>query len=292
MYTLKETWINNYGQLPAPDWDGKLICITLDADTILRCNATEGYSLHYSFTIVRQGSVKFMYNGHENTMHTNDFYIYSPGMPITIIEASSDYRSVCILIDEQTAMSIPMVRNLISIAYKPFMLLKSPKMTLQPEIAEKLASRIDEMIGYFNAPHTYKSQVLLQLFTVFILDIQNTLNLSNDGHQTSQRTEELFIVFLRLLPQYFIEHHDIAFYAGQLNISTAYLSRIVKHLTGRTVLDYINQLLAMEAGFLLKTTSLTVAQIADRLYFADTPSFSKFFSRMNKISPKEYRMKK
>jgi AraC-like DNA-binding protein len=32
-----------------------------------------------------------------------------------------------------------------------------------------------------------------------------------------------------------------------------------------------------------------ISQIADRLHFADTPSFSKFFSRMKGMSPREYR---
>lgn len=36
---------------------------------------------------------------------------------------------------------------------------------------------------------------------------------------------------------------------------------------------------------------LSVAQIADRLHFADTPSFSKFFSRLKGLSPREFRNK-
>jgi len=45
----------------------------------------------------------------------------------------------------------------------------------------------------------------------------------------------------------------------------------------------------MEATFLLKTSKLNINQIADQLRFADTPSFSKFFSRLNGMSPKDYR---
>jgi len=64
---------------------------------------------------------------------------------------------------------------------------------------------------------------------------------------------------------------------------------VVKQLTRRTVVDYINQLLAMEAAFLLATTSFTVSEIADRLHFADTASFSKFFLRMKGMSPRDFR---
>ena len=87
----------------------------------------------------------------------------------------------------------------------------------------------------------------------------------------------------------FAEHHDIAFYASALNISPVYLSRVVRQIAGRTVIDYINQHLLIEASYLLRTTSLSIAQIADQLHFADTPSFSKFFSRKKGVTPKEYR---
>ncbi len=292
MYTLKETWHYNYGKEPTSNWDGKMICIALDSQITFRANETEGHSLHYSFTIVTQGRLTFIYNGQEMTLLPNDLYIYSPGLPLTVLSATSDYQSLCILIDEQTALEIPAVRHLVSITYKPLALLKGPILSLSPDAANNLTNRMREMIAYFNSQHSYKSQILQQLFSVFILDVQNLLEVSTHPHQQPQRMEDLFIAFLHLLSEHFIEHHDIAFYAERLNISTSYLSRIVKQLTGRTVADYINQLLAMEAAFLLTTTSLTISQIADRLHFADVASFSKFFLRMKGKSPKEFRKRK
>ncbi|MCR5819168.1 MAG: AraC family transcriptional regulator [Prevotella sp.] len=289
MFTLRETWHHNYAHEPISDWDGKMICLALDAAITFKANETEGYSLHYSFTIVKRGSLTFVYNGRKITLMPNDLYIYSPGLPIKILFASNDYQSVAILIDEQSALEIPTVRHLVSIAYQPVALLDGPVISLPPEFASQLTDRISEMIVYFNNPHIYKLQVLQHLFSVFILDVQNILEIATTRPQLPQRVEELFISFLRLLPEHFVEHHDIAFYAGQLNISTTYLSRIVRQQTKRTVVDYINQLLVMEASFLLATTSLTVSQISDRLHFADIASFSKFFLRMKGMSPREFR---
>ena len=124
---------------------------------------------------------------------------------------------------------------------------------------------------------------------VFLLVLQNAQQRAIVHRQTPQRVEEIFIGFIRLLPRYFAEHHDIPFYADQLHISPVYLSRVVRQVTGRTVVDYINQMLLMEATFLLQTSQLSITQIADHLHFADTPSFSKFFSRLSGMSPKEYR---
>ncbi len=146
-----------------------------------------------------------------------------------------------------------------------------------------------EIIGYLHSDHIYKAKILQMLYAVFLLDVQSAQAKAISRRQVPQRIEEIFIGFIRLLPRHFAEHHDIAFYASALNISTVYLSRVVRQVSGRTVIDYINQHLLMEASYLLRTTSLSINQIAERLHFADSPSFSKFFSRKKGITPKEYR---
>ena len=130
------------------------------------------------------------------------------------------------------------------------------------------------------------------LYATFLLDMQNAQQHSITRHQIPLRIEEIFIGFIRLLPQHFAEHHDIAFYASRLHITPVYLSRVVRQATGRTVIDYINQMIVMEASFLLRTSPMSITQIAERLHFADTPSFSKFFLRMKGVNPRRYRMEK
>ncbi len=93
-----------------------------------------------------------------------------------------------------------------------------------------------------------------------------------------------------MLPRSFVKHHDIGYYASELHITTTYLSRVVKALSGRTVVSHINQLLVMEAVWMLQQPELSIEQISDRLNFASSSSFSKFFTRMKGISPKSYRV--
>ena len=63
----------------------------------------------------------------------------------------------------------------------------------------------------------------------------------------------------------------------------------MRQVSSRTVMEYIDQMLLMEASWLLQTTTLSVSQIADRLHFAETASFARFFRRMKGSTPKEYR---
>ena len=181
-----------------------------------------------------------------------------------------------------------------SLLCKPFESLGKPvpadfaKLSLSAEYHREIR-KMKEIIGYIHSDHIYKGEVLRMLYSIFLLDLQNAQQRAIVQRQTPQRVEEIFIGFIRLLPRHFAEHHDIPFYADQLHISPVYLSRVVRQVTGRTVVDYINQMLLMEASFLLQTSQLSITQIADHLHFADTPSFSKFFSRLNGMSPKEYR---
>ena len=91
------------------------------------------------------------------------------------------------------------------------------------------------------------------------------------------------------MPIHFAEHHDVAFYASGLCITPRYLSQIVRDISGRTVVDHINQMLLMESSYLLQQTSLPIADIAVRLHFSETASFTRFFTRMKGINPSEYR---
>ena len=291
MYTLKEGWIAMHGEMPTDDWDGKLYCDKTDADRTFLANKIQGYLAAYTFTLVIQGQLTIAYNGKELTFQANDLYFYSPGMSVTVLAASADYQGLCLLADENATIELTTVRDLVYIAYAPIVQLHEPKLTLPHAEALRLAEKMREIIGYLHSEHLYKTEVLRLLYAVFLLDVQNAQQRAIIHRQTSQRVEEIFIGFIRLLPQYFAEHHDIGFYASALNISSVYLSRVVRQVTGRTVVDYINQMIVMEALFLLRTSTMNITQIADRLHFADTPSFSKFFSRLKGVSPREYRTK-
>ena len=277
------------GSLPYENWEGKMLCLETDASITFRANKTQGFIAAYTFTLVIEGWLRLVYNGHEICLHADDLYIYSSGFPVTILQASDDYRGICLLADEIMTIDSPMVRDLVHIAYRPFVQLHEPLLHLPRHLAEQLADKMREIIIYLNSDYIYKEKMLSMLYAVFLLELQNAQELTISTRQVSQRVEEIFFGFMRLLPKHFQEHHDIGFYASRLNISPVYLSRIVRQVAGCSVLDYIKQILVMEAAFLLDNTQLSIAQIAQCLYFADTTSFSKFFSRLKGVSPHQYR---
>lgn len=291
MYTLRDFQrLTNFMQVPEW-WDKNIFCLDTDSEVTLRTNITQGFLSAYSFTMVLEGWLTMQYNGQELTLQKGDMFIYMPGLSITILVASTDYRGICLIADEVYTLELPVVRNAIRTAYFPLLEFGHPRLTLHPDDSRHLEQLMRLAIQYLHSQHPLRDESLRLLYSLFLVDLSVIEERSVPIHRFSPRVEELFLRFIQLLPQHFVKHHDIAFYADQLCITTTYLSRVVRQVSGRTVADYIDQMLLMEAAWLLQTSTLTVAQIADRLHFADTTTFARFFKRLKGCTPKEYRQR-
>jgi len=288
MYSLRTFMQSIVGAPPEALPSDELYCTESDLEKTYLTNHMQDTLAAYSYTLVKKGWLSLIYSGRELTLHPGDLYIYSPGFQVTILGGSEDYQSICLIADEYMTLSMPMIWNIVRTAYYPISELGQPVVSLSPEQATLLWSRMQEIIRYQKSSHHFLHESLRTLYTLFILDLRNAMEPSVSS-KSEEKIADLFVKFIRLLPRYFNEHHDIGFYADKLNITTTHLSRIVRQITGRTVVDHINQMLLMEASYLLNTTSMSITQIAESLNFADISSFSKFFTRMKGISPHQYR---
>ena len=291
MFRLETTWMWQYGHDTIPDWDGKLLIVDTDAhNSLVETNALPGTVAAYGYTIVLQGWITMLYNGHEVYYTKDDLIIYTPGMVVSVIAISNDYRGICLVTDKDFAFESPTIRDAIRAAYLPVVELSEPRLTLAEEDNHHLMELMGIIRRYLLSPdHPFRSECLRTTYGLFLLELNAIQERTIRDRRFPKRIEELFFDFLRLVPVHFSEHHDVAFYASQLCITPRYLSQIVREVSGRTVVDYINQMLLMEASYLLQQTSLTIVQIADRLHFSEAASFTRFFTRMKGMTPREFR---
>jgi AraC family transcriptional activator of pobA len=77
--------------------------------------------------------------------------------------------------------------------------------------------------------------------------------------------------------------------ADNLNVSSHYLSDMLRTLTGHNTQQHIHNRLIDKAKDLLSTTNLTVAEVAYQLGFEHPQSFNKLFKSKAKTSPLEFR---
>lgn len=107
--------------------------------------------------------------------------------------------------------------------------------------------------------------------------------------RASARREELLRRFVNLVSHYADRERNVAFYADRLCLAPHYLSTLVKQVSGRTVMQWINQACIKSVKAWLAYSDDTAAQIADRLAFPHPASLTKFFKRETGLTPTEYR---
>lgn len=292
MYQLRDFLHSVVGLASKDIRSDEIFCTESDLAQTLLTNQMQETLACYSYILITEGWLTLTINGRKTALEPGNLYIYSPGIQVSVTDGSDNYRSFCLMADEWMTIELPAVRNMIRTANYPIVELGNPVIHLSQPQAQLFQQRMREIADYQQSTHRFLEESLRTLYSLFLLDLMDVMDHSIGNQHQSERATELFISFMRLLPKHFLEHHDVGFYASELCITSTHLSRIVRQITGRTVMDYINQMLVMEASWLLRDTNLSVAAIAERLHFADQSSFGKFFARIKGIGPKEYRMRK
>ena len=97
--------------------------------------------------------------------------------------------------------------------------------------------------------------------------------------------------YISLVEQHAIAQHKVEWYAAELAVTAAHLSKSVKSVLGTTASVLIRNRIILEAKRLLVHTNLTVAEIATRLNFKDVSYFGRYFKRETQQTPRTFRTK-
>ena len=134
---------------------------------------------------------------------------------------------------------------------------------------------------------------------VIVSNLELLLNYCNRfyGRQFITRkmaTNDLLIKFEIILGNYFTDDSDaplptVEKLATELNVSSSYLSDMLRNLTGQNTQQHIHEKLIEKAKGILTTSNLTVSEIAFQLGFEYSQSFSKLFKSKTNLTPLEYR---
>ena len=76
---------------------------------------------------------------------------------------------------------------------------------------------------------------------------------------------------------------------GELNMSSNYLSDLLKKETGKNAQEHIQHYVVDKAKTMLLSTTESASEIAYRLGFEYPQHFSKMFKKKTGVSPAEYR---
>ena len=100
------------------------------------------------------------------------------------------------------------------------------------------------------------------------------------------RAEEYFRQFTELLGEHYKHERSVGFYARQLCITP------IKRISGKSVSEWIDNYVILEAKTLLKYSNMSVQEIAYYLNFPNQSFFGSYFKRNAGMSPSQYKAKK
>ncbi|MDF2651442.1 MAG: transcriptional regulator, AraC family [Paenibacillus sp.] len=81
----------------------------------------------------------------------------------------------------------------------------------------------------------------------------------------------------------------LAYLSKHFYISTYYLSRVFKEVSGFSFVEYLNNVRIIESQRLLRETDLPIFQISEQVGFVNTTNFGRVFKQVVHLSPLQYR---
>ena len=234
-------------------------------------------TLFTNLLLVKQGQCQLQLHADTNAeiqhLSAHHLLLVTPQEIATLVDVSPDFEAECCLVDELIA--------------------KQPGCYQLPD--EKYQSVLD--IFHFvrdivRHQHINKIEMIKSMFNVLKLLLEELpyeeCSISHDlGHK-----KEVYEIFLHHLYRNFRKERQIRFYADKLNVSSPYLMRLVRDISGSTVNEHVTSLLYKEICNLLSHSDMTIGEIATHLNFSDQSALTNFFKQRSGMTPLAYRNKK
>lgn len=147
---------------------------------------------------------------------------------------------------------------------------------------------------YNDRRNRYRNMIATNILRSFMLDVYDKVqkySLDENKELSVGRREEIYNEFMNLVYDHGLEHHDVAFYADRLCITTRYLASVTSAVARKSPKQAISEHLLQEIKIFLTFSELTLQQIADRLHFPDQSHLGRFFKQKTGMSPLAYRKK-
>ena len=242
----------------------------------------------YELNLIIEGTATVTIGGTQHLLGKNSLLLLTPYQPVSC-DFSPEVVSEGLLIDR-------LFYDMVS-ARTPRQDASEPGVASRYDTVYQLTSRqADELSGIFqqikktiNYKHLYKQEMLSSLVHIcnlYISELPFDLSMLTPDFR---HKENIYKTFLHLLENNFRHERQIPFYANKLNITTTYLSRVVKSISGNTVNEHLIRRVFHEACNLLKTTDRPMGEIAFELGFKDQSAFTNFFKLHAGKSPTAYR---
>lgn len=273
----------------------KINCMEVNVNGVDRHLSTPVFFKAAVCILVLSGTARANINHKQHPVDARTTLVLSASHLFYFEDYSTDFNCLCLLVGKEfmedmdsTDMIYKRIRYGVKLYNNPILAMSDADFSL---LTARITA-IDQAIS--NTTHRHYKDMILNTLFAFYLDLSNIIDQRSECNDDPNLTRHESIIksFIELLTEHYRQEHKVDFYASKLNLSTHYLTLIVKRITGQSVCDFIFEMLYSDARNLLTCSQLSIQEITATLHFSDQSSFGKFFKRRAGISPIDYRKEK
>ncbi|WP_322932772.1 helix-turn-helix domain-containing protein [Bacteroides sp. CG01] len=240
------------------------------------------------FVLCMGGSLEATINLTDYTIRENDFITLSPGSIIQINKIEGKLKLYFMVFSSKFIEGISKTKSIIDLIY---ITKNHPILSLPKEFACIYEEFFTLMMKIYYKEHSpYNPEILKCMLLSILYRLSDMYHERPIRSETAlSRSEEICKTFSHLVIQHYTTERNILYYAKQMNITPTHLSNTVKHVTGKTVMDIISEVVIVDAKAQLKSTNIPIHEISDSLNFPNVSFFGKYFKRLTGMSPQQYR---
>jgi AraC-like DNA-binding protein len=240
------------------------------------------------FVFCVKGSGKIRLNLAEYELQEKCVLIVVPNNIVQVIEQSEDSQAELLFFTFDYISNIGLINELGNITK---MVDKQPYLRLNQADWDELLAIHRLIVKQFEKNGDFREEIIKSYFYAMVYQILQiyTINTSVNGMKHQNRKEQIHTRFISLLFEHYKTQRSVRFYAGKLFLTPKYFARVIKEVSGKSVLERINEMVVVAAKALLKGSDMTVSQIADELNFPNASFFGTYFKKQVGMTPVQYR---
>ncbi len=245
------------------------------------------------FTVtVLKGSIKMLVNLHEIEVKERQTLAMMPGCIFEGRTISDDLKFCGMLVDKEYFETIRTnvgIRLDLTKRYYDYIVTEFSDAAIENHL--QMYSLLAKELK--REDYLYKKEVIQRYFEISVLknlSLKESSIKQKELNKPLNRKEEIFHDFLELLEEYYTQERSISFYADRMCLTPKYLSTIIKEVSGKHGMQWIDEYVSLEAKALLRNSTLSVKQVSDQLNFPSQSMFGRFFKKMTGYSPKQYKL--
>lgn len=234
-----------------------------------------------------EGSATASINLMEMEIKQGDLVTLLPGTIIQIHEQKERLRIGFIGFSAESISSVNFIQATAGAHYN---IIEYPVLSLNPTIASYFEEYFTLWAHITTGPYPPDAKMVECALNELLYGINKLYGRYFKQPQTVKgRKEAICRELVQLVIENYTSERQAQFYANKMGISLQYLSTTVKQVTGKNVLDIIARVVMVDVKAKLKSTDMTVQEIAYSLNFPSASFFGKYFKRYMGMSPLEYR---